>query len=216
MALDPNDAELLRQAIEDRLLDVRTAATGKVVTYDAAKRTASIRPVTKRALSDVAGGLSHEELPVLPDVPVIWPGGGGFTFEFNLAAGDHVLLVFTDDSDAIWQETGEVSIPGNLQRHSLSNAKAIPLAGGVKNRLSDKPSSGQGVLLVPGGGFLRISTNGGTAQFLARADKVNARLDALESKMNDHTHPTGVGPSGPAIVPLAPGASTACSTAKAE
>lgn len=48
---------------------------------------------------------------------------------------------------------------------------------------------------------------GGSA--LARADRTDARLDALEQHAAEHTHGSGVGPTTTALQPLTPGESTA-------
>lgn len=62
-------------------------------------------------------------------------------------------------------------------------------------------------------GLLKVA---GGAEFFARADKVDARLDAIESNLATHTHGTGVGPSTPEVPTVAFGASTACSKAKTD
>lgn len=60
------------------------------------------------------------------------------------------------------------------------------------------------------GGLLKVD---GAADFVAHAAKTDARLDALENHTGTHTHPTGVGPSGPAA-PVSPGDSVACTKLK--
>jgi hypothetical protein len=58
-----------------------------------------------------------------------------------------------------------------------------------------------------------LVTINGAASFVARADKVDARLDTIQSTFDAHVHPTGVGPSGPPV-PIGPLDSTACTTLK--
>ena len=58
-------------------------------------------------------------------------------------------------------------------------------------------------------GFSRHVQIAGGASPLARSDRVDARLAALEEHAAQHTHGTGVGPTTPATQPIEPGESTA-------
>lgn len=65
-------------------------------------------------------------------------------------------------------------------------------------------------VIAPGGVLLdgNVQVVGGAAP-LARADRVDERLDALEEWAMQHVHGTGVGPSTTSLQPLQPGESTA-------
>ncbi len=123
--IEPDLAQLILDAIDSRLLDVHTSITGRVQTYNATKQVADVVPCVKRAYLDADGGVVHEDLPVIPNVPVMWPRGGGFALHFPLKAGDHVELFFQEAAIASWRDTGDVCEPGDLRRHSLSYPIAI-------------------------------------------------------------------------------------------
>ena len=59
-------------------------------------------------------------------------------------------------------------------------------------------------------------SNGGSTDFVALAGLVLTELQAIQTWAKDHTHPTGVGPSGIPIETLAAPSSVAASTLKAE
>ena len=66
------------------------------------------------------------EVPLLVDVPVVFPSGGGFCLTFPLFPGDPVLVVFSCRSiDAHWQ-SGGVQPQAELRMHNLSDGFAIP------------------------------------------------------------------------------------------
>lgn len=51
------------------------------------------------------------DLPILPDVPVVFPGGGGFALTFPVAAGDECLVVFASRCIDAWWQSGGVGEP---------------------------------------------------------------------------------------------------------
>lgn len=126
MPIAPSDAEVIRDAIDARLFDVRTCTVARVKAYDREKRVADLIPVIQRPLENGLGELEHEETCVLPNVPVKWPRAGGFVLHLPLREGDHVLVLCTDDSISMWRETGTSSIPGDRRQHHLASVVAIP------------------------------------------------------------------------------------------
>jgi hypothetical protein len=126
MSTQPTMAEIIRKALEARLADVWTALPGRVETYDAVTRTADISPVVRRPITTTEDDTIHEDLPVIPNVPILFPCGGGASITWPLLKGDHVQLLIQTLSPAQWRESGETSDPGDLRLHSLGNAYAIP------------------------------------------------------------------------------------------
>jgi len=207
---EPTTSELIRDAMSARLADVNVATVGKVQAYDPLTQTASVVPVVKRPIEDSEGEFDHEAICILPNMPVLFPGGGGFFFHFPIEPGDFVLLVFCHDAIGTWRETGEVSEPGDLRRHSLANAVAIP---GILPSLApriDAPNPGtdpsEAVML---GRVVRVGD-----KTLALPVALAPIVDAFVTAFNAHTHGTGVGPSTPPAAPFTQ--STASAKLKAE
>lgn len=73
MTNTPTLAQLIKQAIEQRLLDVHTAFIGRIERYDHKTQRANIEPVLKQTLTDQKGLLKQEALPLLIDVTIIFP-----------------------------------------------------------------------------------------------------------------------------------------------
>ncbi len=121
----PSDAEVIRGAIKAALAEVFTATVGKIKEYDPETQTANVIPMMKRAFNVGFGVVDYEDLPVIANVPVVFPRAGGFFITFPVQPDDHVLLVFTHDDIANWRETGEPAEPDDLRRHSLGSCVAF-------------------------------------------------------------------------------------------
>lgn len=215
---EPELAELIRRALESRVAQVRVSMPGVVKSYDAATKTAVVQP----ALSDVVFDENDErvtnEIPPIQNVPVVFPSGAALSLHFNLEAGDTGDLVFATNSISDWQRSGQVAAPGDLRLHPLGSAKFYPGLRHDKNTLPDIDDS----IGIPGG--LRLSFTSAAikaglgSDFVAMAAKVEARLAAIETVINAHTHSgvtTGPGASGPLVTPLVPAGPVASSNLKA-
>lgn len=187
MPYEPDLAEVLEGAINARMLDLHTMIPGRVESYDAAKQVADVAPVVRRPIRTDDDDQEHEELPVISNVPVQWARGGGFSLHFPIAKGDHVMLVFSEAAIAQWRESGQLSDPGDLRRHDLSYPIAVPGISFEGAPLADAPAANEGTITVGPGGVMRVSTAGGTADFVALAAKVLAQLNALKSAINGWT-----------------------------
>jgi hypothetical protein len=121
----PTLAAVITDGVRAHLNELMTATVGKVTAYNPLFDTVDVLPMILRPFSQ-DGETVHEELPILPDIPIVWPRAGGYILHMPIAQGDTVLLVFSHDCTDGWRETGAQSAPGDLRRHSLSNAVAVP------------------------------------------------------------------------------------------
>jgi hypothetical protein len=178
VSLEPSEPELLRNVIASYLSDVHTSIPGRIVKYDAPSQTADVEIVVQRAEVAESGAVVHENYPVIPNVPIGWPSGGGYSFQFPLSPGDGVWLVFSEASIANWRETGDVSPPGDLERHDISYPIALPCA---RHRAQSLVSTTTARLTVPTGGSLHVTTVGSPGFALARDDKLQTELNRIKS-----------------------------------
>ena len=125
---NPTEHEVLLEAIRSQVARVHTSLPGVVVSYDEATQTASVRPAFKFAYKDPNdGSVKRYTPPAIPNVPVAFPGAGDFSITWPLAAGDQVLLVFSERSLDEWRTVaGSGHEPGDLRRFDLSDAVAYP------------------------------------------------------------------------------------------
>jgi hypothetical protein len=133
-------ASNIKQGIDSRLKDLHTSMPGIVVTFDHINQLASVQPAVKRIFVSSDGDkevLTPSDLPILINVPVIFPRGGGFSLTFPVTEGDECLLVFCERSIDNWHETGKIKVPGARRFHSLSDATAFVGLSSLPNKIPD-------------------------------------------------------------------------------
>ncbi len=125
--LSPEAREALKQELFSSL---HCALPGTVVSFDPATQTAEIRPAVK---------LGSLPFPVLPDVPVFFPGSRNSAITWPVSAGDECLVILADVDIDAWFESGEPSAPLSARKHSLSDAFAFVGFRSRPNVLEDFP-----------------------------------------------------------------------------
>jgi phage baseplate assembly protein gpV len=108
-------------AIENRLKDVHTVTPGIIEMFDENLQTATVQPAIKRVFTE-RGAVN---LPVCVDVPVAFPGGGGFFLTFPVKHGDECILLFSERCIDGWYCDGGVAPPEEYRMHDLSDGIAI-------------------------------------------------------------------------------------------
>ncbi|MGK3134884.1 Gp138 family membrane-puncturing spike protein [Pantoea trifolii] len=104
---------------------LRVSLPGIIESFDPIACTCTVQPALKGQTADELGNLTSAPLPLLVDVPVIFPRGGGCTITFPVKAGDECLVVFSDRCIDFWWQSGGVQEPVDPRQHDLSDAFAI-------------------------------------------------------------------------------------------
>lgn len=178
-----------RDIIDHSLTDVHTSVPAQVVAYDAAAQTVDVQPMVKRVIVDPDTRTELvESLPQVTGVPVAFPSGGGYMVTFPIAAGDYVLLAFSERPIDTWLSSGNESDPGDLRHHDLSDAIAIPCIRPTSKAFTSASPSKM-VMGKDGGPQVVIDATTvslfgpSDADFVARASLVDARFAAIEASL---------------------------------
>jgi hypothetical protein len=215
--------QLLDLVMTSRLRELHTALPCRVESYNASKQTADVLPMIKRQVPDGDGGYTLEDLPVLPNVPVAFPrGGGGFFMSFPLQKGDFVFVVFSERAIGAWRQKGQATTPGDLRMHSLAGAVALPCLYPSDDALDDAHASNMVLgkdgstaqIHLKSDGTVHLGGENG-AQFVALATDVLNRLSAIVNTFNGHQHAETGGTTGLPTVAMSSPASVAASKVKA-
>ncbi|WP_274537266.1 Gp138 family membrane-puncturing spike protein, partial [Escherichia coli] len=75
---------------------LRVSMPGIVQSFDPDTVTVVVQPAIKGYEPDSNGINQSTTLPLLVDVPVVFPRGGGCTLTFPVKAGDECLVIFAD------------------------------------------------------------------------------------------------------------------------
>lgn len=140
----PEPADVLARVLESRLVDLHTAMPGTVERFNAATQCADVRPALTRRMpgSDPEDADAHEALPVLPCVPVLYPGSAALGIRWNLSPGDRGMLIFCERDIGAWQEAGADGDPQSPGMHLLAAGVFIPGDFSKAGKWSGLPSSG--------------------------------------------------------------------------
>lgn len=227
MASTPSFEQVIKQAIDLAVTELRVSLPGIVQRYDAQKQQADVQPVIMKKYTN--GNVV--KLPVITNVPVAHPRAGKTIIHVPIHVGDVVQLVFADRSLDRWLSEGGVVDPLEGRKHNLSDAVAYPggypfndpVAIGDPDAVTIKNENAE--VLVKADGTVSIKGNlinlgdHSLSKFVAIAELVKSEIDSFKSTFDSHTHPyvdTPIGPSvtSPPAVPSTPTGNIASSKVK--
>lgn len=187
----PTPQEVLDKWRQSILRDLRVSMPARVEKYDSTTQLADLKPLIADFFFDEDDAPTSIELPVVTNVPVCWPGGGGFHMTAPLARGDVVTLLVCDRSLDAWLAQGGIQAPVDQRRHNLSDA--VALAGLHDNTKAIPSVPTDGIALGKDGGTqVKVTSSqiqlGGTGDDVACASKVVTELNRLWTAIVAHTH----------------------------
>lgn len=187
--------DALRVAISRAIAGIHTALPGKVEKYDHEKQMASVQPLIKKLYLDN----KVESLPVIENVPVIFPRTSNFSFTHPIEEGDLVLLLFCERSLEKYLAEGGEQEPGDRRKHDLTDAMAIP--GLYPFSETSEADNNEDVLIKFHEAELRIKPDGNF--YMKGSLIVDGDVVADEISLKSHLHSavsTGDDISGPPVV----------------
>lgn len=116
-------------------LDIRVSMPGIIQSYNTNTQTATVQLAIRERVN-IHGNQEWMDIPLLVDVPVLFPRAGGYSITFPVHQGDECLVIFADCCyDAFWQ-SGGVQNQIDRRRHDLSDGLAIITGISQPNRLA--------------------------------------------------------------------------------
>lgn len=185
-----DDAETLRIALEALQSRIWTALPCVVQAFPAAS---GLGPMLLDAQPTIAGSYLNAagvtvviQMPLLVDVPVMFPGGGGVSLTFPIKKGDECLVVFSARCIDAWWQLGAGSgatpgqVPPDARMHNLSDGFAFV---GLRSNPRAQPS----VYNVVDPLAALLSTDNGQASIAIGADGSLVRILAPSINLNGVT-----------------------------
>lgn len=161
-----------RQAINEQ---IRVALPGVIQSFDPDSVTATVQPSVRCMVRDNDGNVSTEDYPLLVDVPVIFPRGGGCTLTFPVSAGDECLLIFADRCIDFWWQNGGIQKPVDARMHDLSDAFAIVGPQSQAHKISGISTTAAQLRTDDGAAFVEVAA--GHAITVKTPGKLTASAD---------------------------------------
>lgn len=184
----PRLGEVMKAAARIRAAGLRVAQPARVERYNPETQLVDVQPLIKEAYEDEDGQRRVELLPVITNVPVVFPGSGGFRITFPVAKGDTVLLIHTDRSLDAWMLHGGEVDPRDDRTHDLTDAVAMvgfhhsgnPWTGVSTNHLTLGADGGAQIHVKADAVHVGAET---AVDAAALASKVAAQLQALKAAL---------------------------------
>lgn len=216
---NPGMSDVVRAGAEEAVRRIPTSMPGKVIEYDHDTQRAVIQPILRvpRVVERRAGNAYTEavKLPPVPGVPVAFPQAEGYSITFPVAVGSVGMLVFCERSMDEYLATGETDVtPQSERQHHRNDAWFVPSVRSFGDALPSSARASSAMVLRAE--EIRLGSSS-ASKWVALADDVLTRLNAIESAFNGHIHTTTatVGTGGPVGV-ISPPTSSMSSTALAD
>lgn len=154
-----NDEEETLRALADEIkASIHTGLFGIIKSVNMEKLTVDVQPSTKSAVRLPDGSIKTVPYPLLPGVPISFPGGGGATLTFPVKAGDECYVTFASRSSDAWMQSGGEQNPMDARTLDLSDGMAHV---GVRSQGNIPPNvSADSTELRTDDGKTKISMNG--------------------------------------------------------
>ena len=178
----PDEFDVLHAWIEQYLLELHTAFPGRVHSDpDWSAGTADIEPLVKYPVPQPDGSYQYEDLPILPAVPIVMPRTSQWFVSLPIARGDTVLVVCAESAIGAWRAgDGSPQHPGDLRRHHLSHAVAIPGLFARSKTLAENQVAGdlKNDLVLGKDGGTRIAVKATGEVVIVQGSTIVAQIDA--------------------------------------
>lgn len=179
-----NLTQLIERMIQSKVLEIHTATPGIVTKYNPEKQVVDVQVAIKRKVKSTGVTLP---VPILKDIPVLFPRTAKSDSHFPLAKGDGVLLIFCERNIDPWSESdGSSPVDPDVSPrfHDFNDAIAIPgLFPSGKPMTFDSPAERDGSVLTSE--FLKVSLTTEKKIYLARKGETPTEPVPLGSQLVD-------------------------------
>jgi hypothetical protein len=147
--------EVHHAGVERHLDRVWTALPCKVIEDTAEGHTVKLQPTIKGRERQQDGTIKQVDMPELPDVPIQYAAGGGFTITHPIKKDDEGIVVFASRCIDGWWDKGGNQPPLDQRKHNLSDGMYIP---GIRSKPRKLGGDGQGGTSGANGGAATPTT----------------------------------------------------------
>jgi hypothetical protein len=155
---DPVETQLL--ILDGRQSGIWTALPCIVTKVNLSAMTLEAQPAIQGVTYDQNNNPTYVNLPILGDVPIVFPSAGGFTLTLPIAVGNEVLVVFASRCIDAWWQQGGVQLPIEMRMHDLSDGFAIPGPKSQPKVIGGISSTGAQLRNDAGTTYIELSADG--------------------------------------------------------
>ncbi|SAT62218.1 putative bacteriophage protein [Klebsiella pneumoniae] len=153
-------AEVLASERKTLNEQLRVALPGIIQSFDPDAVTAVVQPAIRYIERDNDGNKTTKDYPLLVDVPVVFPRGGGCTLTFPVEEGDECLVIFADRCIDFWWQSGGIQEPVDGRMHDLSDAFCIVGPQSQAKKISGISTTAAQLRTDDGSAFIEVAPGG--------------------------------------------------------
>lgn len=135
----------LNELIDRAMSGLCTCLPGIIQSFDASKQTVEVLPAIKMR-TFIDNKQEHQDLPLIINVPIVFPNAGGWGVTLPVSAGDECLLIFSQRAIDNWHDLGGTQPPESnavgARHHDLTDAFAVLAPHSIPNTWTGWNSSG--------------------------------------------------------------------------
>lgn len=156
-----NDTETaIRYGLDGKQAEMWTSIPAIVQGVDLTKMTVEVQPAIQGIVTNPDDSETYVNLPLLVDVPLVFPKSTGFALTFPIAAGDEVLVILASRCIDAWWQSGGIQKPMETRMHDLSDGFAIPGPCSLPNTFPSISSTAVQLRNKAGTAFVGINASG--------------------------------------------------------
>jgi len=180
MSRTPSLSEVILNGIDQVMGNLHTSLPGRIESYDPGKQLAKVKPLLKRKYASEADAIS---LPIISNVPVIFPRASNAFLKLPVQSGDYVQLIFNERSLERWIDLGGEVDPQDPSKFDLNGAVAIV---GLYPKTEPLESNGEtaSIELANGSSYIEIKESGEilvtNGEALLQIDGGNVKIQATK------------------------------------
>lgn len=130
MSMDRNERvedfyQAIRYGLDGLRSEIQTSMPAIIQSFDHVKRTCTAQPTIRYQMTNFDNTKKWVTLPIIVDIPVIFPSGGGFTLTFPIKQGDECLLIFASRCIDAWWYSGGIQNQDDIRFHDYSDGFAL-------------------------------------------------------------------------------------------
>ncbi len=159
--------EMLHLALQSILPYLWTGIPGYIVDFDATKITATVQIGIKANQVAPDESVSQVQYPVLNDVPVIFPGGGGARLTFPIAKDDECWIMFSSRAMGAWKQQGGIQPANDPRKFHMSDAVCLVGPMSQSNKIANVSTATTQLRSNDGSTYVELDAQGQIVNIVA-------------------------------------------------
>ncbi|EHZ8806236.1 phage baseplate protein [Salmonella enterica] len=203
-----DEQDVAQSTFNNTLANARSSLPGIIQSFDPETVTSVVMIAVKSSTPapfESPESAQSVDYPLLMDVPVVFPRGGGVTLTFPIKEGDECLVVFSSRCIDFWWQNGGVQERADKRMHDLSDAFVIPGPQSQVKKISGISTSAAQLRTDNGTAFVEVAAGGDITATTTGSMTINAPTITLNGNVTINGNLSqGMGESGGTATMLGP------------